>query len=187
MAACRASSSTHSADSWPPRLAIHSSPSRFAARLRSSTMPHGQRRRTEPGLVVSRGDIFWIEADKTRGAVAGARIRTCSCERTSSTTPASARRRLRIELEPSQGLSARQCPPRAGTDGPSVVIVSQASCVYKARLGQYIGSLSRARVRWLPGYASYNKPFIAVAGVRGVRPGGSFGPVPVRVAQGRVG
>jgi hypothetical protein len=72
MAACRASSSTRSPGSWRPRLAIHSSPSRFAARLRSSTTPHGQRRRTEPGLVVSRGDIFWIEADKTRGAVAGA-------------------------------------------------------------------------------------------------------------------
>jgi hypothetical protein len=67
------------------------------------------------------------------------------------------------------------------------VIVSQAFCVYKARLSRCIDSLSTARVRRLPGYASYNEPFIAVTGVGGVRPGVSLGPVPVRGAQCRVG
>lgn len=154
-------------------------------------MLHGQRRRTrirprrQPRRRLSGSRPIRREAQSLR-----LRIRTWSRKRTSSTTPASApswsARRARTFARSRSPATSSSSRERRASGGPGV-IASQASCAYKARLGRCIGSLSTARVRWLPGYASYNKPFIAVASVRGVRPGVSFGPVPVRGAQCRVG
>lgn len=99
---------------------------------------------------VNRGDLFWIVADETRGSFPGvphphvvvqedvfnhSRISTvvvCAL----SSNPNKAREPGNVLLEPGEGGLARQ----------SVVIATQVSCVPKARLGAYIGSLSSDRV-----------------------------------------
>ncbi|WP_371736024.1 type II toxin-antitoxin system PemK/MazF family toxin [Acidovorax sp. SRB_14] len=103
-----------------------------------------------PLRVVRRGDIFWIAADETRGSFPGSphphvvvqedvfnhsRISTVIvCALSSNLHKAS--EPGNVLLEPSEGDLERQ----------SVVIASQVSCIYKARLGSYIGSLSEARI-----------------------------------------
>ena len=99
---------------------------------------------------INRGDIFWVAADETRGAVPGvphphvvvqedvfnhSRVSTVIvCCLSSNLRKAS--ERGNILLEPGEGELERQ----------SVVVASQISCVYKARLDGYIGALSQARV-----------------------------------------
>ncbi|WP_425601687.1 type II toxin-antitoxin system PemK/MazF family toxin [Dyella subtropica] len=107
----------------------------------------------QPGVdprIASRGDIFWIGADETRGSLPGSphphvivqedvfnhsRIGTvivCAL----STNLHKASEPGNVLLEPGEG----------GLERQSVVVSSQVSCVYKTRLGAYIGSLSQARI-----------------------------------------
>lgn len=106
-------------------------------------LPHGHAQ-------VNRGDIFWIPADETKGSIPGAphphvvvqedvfnhsRIGTVvvcalSSNLGKATEPGN------VLLEPGEGGLKRQ----------SVVIASQVSCVYKTRLGAYVGALSSGRI-----------------------------------------
>jgi mRNA interferase MazF len=99
---------------------------------------------------ISRGGIFWIAADPSKGSVPGSphphvvvqddvfnvsRISTVIvCALSSNLHRAS--EPGNVLLEPGEGALERQ----------SVVVASQVSCVYKARLGAYVGSLSQARI-----------------------------------------
>ncbi|MGH8081337.1 MAG: type II toxin-antitoxin system PemK/MazF family toxin [Lysobacter sp.] len=99
---------------------------------------------------MNRGDVFWIAADESKGSVPGvahphvvvqddvfnhSRIGTVVvCALTSNLGRAS--EPGNVLLEPGEGGLARQ----------SVVVVSQVSSLYKARLGERIGSLSDERV-----------------------------------------
>ena len=105
--------------------------------------------RTDPGAV-NRGDIFWIAADETKGSVPGirhphvvvqedvfnhSRIGTVIvCALSSNLHKAS--EPGNVLLDPGEGNLERQ----------SAVIASQVSCLYKTHLGDYIGSLSQARI-----------------------------------------
>lgn len=99
---------------------------------------------------IHRGDLFWLPPDPVRGSVPGAphphvvvqddlfnhsRIGTVVVCALSSNL-ARAAEPGNLLLQPNEGGLARQ----------SVVVVSQLSCVYKARLGEHIGSLSAQRV-----------------------------------------
>jgi mRNA interferase MazF len=99
---------------------------------------------------ISRGDVYWIAPDDSRGEVPGyshphvvvqddvfnhSRITTVVvCALTSNlnrvTEPGN------VLLEPGEGNLPRQ----------SVVVVSQIASVEKARLGEWVGALSDARV-----------------------------------------
>lgn len=99
---------------------------------------------------VSRGEIFWIAADEAKGSIPGtphphvvvqedvfnhSRIGTvivCAL----STNLRKASEPGAVLLDMGEGSLERQ----------SVVVASQISCVYKSRLGAYIGSLSQERV-----------------------------------------
>ena len=100
--------------------------------------------------VVHRGDIFWVAADETRGSVPGvqhphvvvqedvfyhSRISTVVvCALSSNLHKASEPGNVLLELG------------EGGLERQSVVIASQISCLYKARLGAYIGALTQERV-----------------------------------------
>jgi mRNA interferase MazF len=97
------------------------------------------------------GDIFWIEADPSRGSIPGSphphvvvqddvfnrsRISTIIvCALTSNLNRATEPGNVR--LEHGEGKLEKQ----------SVVVVSQVSSVYKTRLGEHIGTLSDQRVQ----------------------------------------
>ncbi|MEH6419935.1 type II toxin-antitoxin system PemK/MazF family toxin [Pseudomonas sp. CGJS7] len=99
---------------------------------------------------VQQGDLFWLPPDPSRGSVPGvphphvvvqddlfnrSRISTvvvCAL----SSNPARASEPGNVLLELGEG----------GLGKRSVVVVSQVSCVYKARLGERIGALSPERV-----------------------------------------
>jgi mRNA interferase MazF len=97
------------------------------------------------------GDIFWIEADASRGSTPGSphphvvvqddvfnrsRISTVIvCALTSNLNRAT--EPGNVLLEPGEGSLGKQ----------SVVVVSQVSSVYKTRLGAHIGTLSSERVQ----------------------------------------
>jgi len=100
---------------------------------------------THSGLI-SQGDLYWIGPDETRGSVPGhphpyvvvqddlfnrSRISTVVvCALTSNLNRAN--EPGNVLLEPGEGNLARH----------SVIVVSQVSCLYKARLGTRIGALS---------------------------------------------
>lgn len=100
--------------------------------------------------IVHRGDLFWIDSDASRGSIPGhahphvvvqedvfnhSRIGTVIvCALTSN---------LHRAVEPGNVLLELG---EAGLIKQSVVVVSQVSCVYKHRLGAYIGRLSSERV-----------------------------------------
>ena len=101
--------------------------------------------------VINQGDVFWIEADPSRGAIPGSphphvvvqedvfnrsRISTVIvCALTSNLNRAT--EPGNVLLEPGEGSLEKQ----------SVVVVSQVSSVYKTRLGEHIGTLSAVRVQ----------------------------------------
>ncbi len=112
-------------------------------------------RNTEPHpgtapATINRGDLFWIEADESRGSIPGSphphvviqddvfnrsRISTVIvCALTSNLKRATEPGNILLEI--GEGNLTRQ----------SVVVVSQVSSVYKARLGERIGALSDERV-----------------------------------------
>lgn len=108
-----------------------------------------QRLTTHAGTV-AQGEVYWIGPDETRGSVPGhphpyvivqddlfnrSRIGTVVvCALTSN---------LNRATEPGNVLLD---PDEGGLDKQSVVVVSQVSCLYKARLGLKIGSLSSRRI-----------------------------------------
>ncbi|MEP7123817.1 MAG: type II toxin-antitoxin system PemK/MazF family toxin [Byssovorax sp.] len=99
---------------------------------------------------IHRGDLFWIEPDESRGSIPGSphphvviqddvfnrsRITTVVvCALTSNLKRASEPGNVLLDV--GEGGLTRQ----------SVVVVSQVSSVYKARLGERIGELSEERV-----------------------------------------
>jgi mRNA interferase MazF len=99
---------------------------------------------------IRRGDLFWVEADDTRSSVPGvahphvvlqddlfnrSRIHTVVvCALTSNLNRAN--EPGNVLLEPGEANLTRQ----------SVVVVSQLSSLLKTELGEYIGTLSAARV-----------------------------------------
>ena len=99
---------------------------------------------------INRGDLFWIEADESRGSIPGSphphvviqddvfnrsRISTVIvCALTSNLKRATEPGNILLEV--GEGNLSKQ----------SVVVVSQVSSVYKARLGERIGALSDDRV-----------------------------------------
>ena len=103
-----------------------------------------------PPVRINRGDVFWIEPDDSRGAVPSyshphvvvqddvfnhSRITTVVvCALTSNLHRAN--EPGNVLLDAGEGNLPKQ----------SVVVVSQVSSVDKARLGEYIGSLSDSRV-----------------------------------------
>ena len=108
------------------------------------------RRLPLPPTDISQGDVFWVDPDETRGSVPGqahphvvlqddvfnrSRISTVIvCALTSNMNRAT--EPGNVLLDPGEG----------NLDKQSVIVVSQVSCLYKARLGARIGSLSRQRV-----------------------------------------
>lgn len=100
---------------------------------------------------IRQGDVFWIEADPSRGSIPGSphphvvvqddvfnrsRISTVIvCSLTSNLNRAT--EPGNVLLEPGEGSLEKQ----------SVVVVSQVSSVYKTRLGAHIGTLSHDRVQ----------------------------------------
>jgi mRNA interferase MazF len=107
-------------------------------------------RRSDRALTVSRGDIFWVEADETKGSIPGiphphlvvqddvfnrSRVATVIvCALTSNLNRAS--EPGNVLLEAGEGNLPKQ----------SVVISSQISSIDKSRLGARIGALSGSRV-----------------------------------------
>ena len=99
---------------------------------------------------INRGSLFWIEPDESRGSIPGSphphvviqddvfnrsRISTVVvCALTSNLHRANEPGNVLLEV--GEGNLAKQ----------SVVVVSQVSAVYKARLGERIGALSDGRV-----------------------------------------
>ena len=100
---------------------------------------------------IRQGDVFWIEADPSRGSIPGvphphvvvqddvfnrSRISTVIvCALTSNLNRAT--EPGNVLLEPGEGNLEKQ----------SVVVVSQVSSVYKTRLGAHVGTLSGERVQ----------------------------------------
>jgi mRNA interferase MazF len=100
--------------------------------------------------IINQGDIFWIAADESRGSLPGvphphvvvqedvfnhSRILTVVvCALT--TNRARANEPGNVCLDPGEG----------HLEKPSIVVVSQIACVYKSRLGEYIGTLCSARI-----------------------------------------
>lgn len=109
-----------------------------------------QEETTNAPVTIHRGDLFWIEADESRGSVPGithphlviqddvfnrSRIQTVIvCALT--TNLSRAHEPGNVLLEPGEG----DLPKR------SVLVVSQVSSVEKSRLGECIGALSERRV-----------------------------------------
>lgn len=101
--------------------------------------------------IVSRGEIYWVEPDETRGSVPGerhphlvisedlfnhSRIGTVVvCRLTSN--PARASEPGNVLLEAGEG----------GLPKRSVVVVSHLASLYKSRLGELVGTLSDERVQ----------------------------------------
>lgn len=110
-------------------------------------------REAEPGPaggVVSRGDIYWIAADETRGSVPGVahphvvvQEDVFNHSRIGTVVVCALSSNLRKATEPGNVLLELG---EGGLERQSVVVSSQVSTVYKSRLGAYIGSLSRTRV-----------------------------------------
>jgi mRNA interferase MazF len=117
----------------------------FVAMVREEQMQHAG---TE--LQINYGDIFWVEADESTGAISGSphphvvvqddvfnhsRIPTVVvCSLSSNLQRASEPGVVLLEL--GEGGLARQ----------SIVIASQVSSIHKSRLGKRIGSLAHPRV-----------------------------------------
>lgn len=97
------------------------------------------------------GDIFWIEADPTRGSVPGSphphvvvQDDLFNRSRISTVVVCALTSNLNRATEPGNFLLE---PGEGNLDRQSVVVVSQVSSVYKTRLGEHIGTLSGERVQ----------------------------------------
>jgi mRNA interferase MazF len=99
---------------------------------------------------IGRGDIFWIAPDDTRGSLPGAphphvvvQEDVFNRSRIGTVVVCALSTNLRKAAEPGNVLLESG---EGGLERQSVVVASQISCVYKSRLGAYIGSLSQMRV-----------------------------------------
>jgi mRNA interferase MazF len=100
--------------------------------------------------VISRGDVFWVAADETRGSIPGVphphvvvQEDVFNHSRISTVIICALSSNLRKASEPGGVLLEAG---EGGLKRQSVVVSSQVSCVYKSRLGAYLGSVSQARV-----------------------------------------
>lgn len=99
---------------------------------------------------IHRGDLFWIGPDPARGSIPGSphphvvvQDDVFNHSRISTVVVCALSSNLNRANEPGNVLLE---PGEGGLPRQSVVVVSQVSCLYKTRLGEYIGSLSQARV-----------------------------------------
>lgn len=99
---------------------------------------------------VSRGEIFWIAADEAKGSIPGTphphvvvQEDVFNHSRIGTVIVCALSTNLRKASEPGAVLLDIG---EGGLERQSVVVASQISCVYKSRLGAYIGSLSQERV-----------------------------------------
>lgn len=99
----------------------------------------------------NQGDIFWIEADPSRGSIPGSphphvvvQEDVFNRSRISTVIVCALTSNLNRATEPGNVLLA---PGEGSLEKQSVVVVSQVSSVYKARLGEHIGTLSHERVQ----------------------------------------
>jgi mRNA interferase MazF len=100
--------------------------------------------------VISQGDVYWIEADRLRPYVPGpshphAVVQTdaLNASRISTVVVCALTSNMKRANEPS---NVPLDPDEAGLSRPSIVVVGQVSTVEKADLGEYVGTLSAARV-----------------------------------------
>lgn len=100
--------------------------------------------------MINRGDIFWIEADESRGSVPGiahphvvVQDDVFNHSRVHSVIVCALISNLKRASEPGNVLLD---PGEGDLPKQSVVVVSQISSVQKARLGERIGALSHERV-----------------------------------------
>jgi mRNA interferase MazF len=100
---------------------------------------------------VQQGDVFWLEADPSRGSIPGAphphvvlQDNVFNRSRISTVIVCALTSNLNRATEPGNVLLE---PAEGGLEKQSVVVVSQVSSVYKARLGEHIGTLSAERVQ----------------------------------------
>lgn len=98
----------------------------------------------------AQGELYWIEADETRGSVPGyphphvvVQDDVFNRSRISTVVVCALTTNLNRAHEPGNVLLAQG---EGGLEKQSVVVVSQLSCLYKWRLGTKIGSLSEARI-----------------------------------------
>jgi mRNA interferase MazF len=99
---------------------------------------------------VNRGDIFWIAADESKGAIPGVphphvvvQEDVFNHSRIGTVIVCALSTNLRKATEPGNVLLD---PGEGGQQKQSVVVASQISSLYKARLGARIGTLSPTRV-----------------------------------------
>jgi len=97
------------------------------------------------------GDIFWIEADPSRGSIPGSphphvvvQDDVFNRSRISTVVVCALTSNLNRATEPGNVLLE---PGEGSLEKRSVVVVSQVSSIYKTRLGAQIGSLSSKRVQ----------------------------------------
>lgn len=102
------------------------------------------------GSLINRGDIFWVAADASIGAISGAphphvvvQSDVFNHSRIATVVVCSLSSNLKRVAEPGVVLLD---PGEGGLERQSVVIASQVSSIDKGRLGQRIGSLSSERV-----------------------------------------
>ncbi|RDZ28954.1 type II toxin-antitoxin system PemK/MazF family toxin [Lysobacter silvisoli] len=100
--------------------------------------------------LIHRGDLYWIAADESKGGVPGAphphlivQDDVFNHSRIGTVVVCALSTNLRKATEPGNVLLE---PGEGGLERQSVVVATQVSCVYKARLGECIGALSQARV-----------------------------------------
>ena len=133
-------------DTFPSKLTHHP----LALSIRSH---NSMDRQTQPqpfSRTVNRGDIYWIAADPAKGSVPGVphphvvvQDDVFNHSRIGTVVVCALSSNLRRATEPGNVLLD---PCEGGLGRQSVVIASQVSCVYKARLGELIGTLLPARV-----------------------------------------
>ena len=99
---------------------------------------------------INRGELYWIAADPTKGAVPGVphphlvvQDDVFNHSRIGTVIVCALSSNLRKAAEPGNVLLD---PGEGGLMRQSVVVSSQVSCLYKARLGDRIGALSPERV-----------------------------------------
>ncbi|KRD39770.1 PemK family transcriptional regulator [Lysobacter sp. Root916] len=104
----------------------------------------------EHARVVNQGEVFWLPPDPTKGSIPGAphphvivQDDVFNHSRIGTVVVCALSSNLNRASEPGNLLLD---PDEGGLSKRSVVVVSQVSTVYKARLGERIGSLSGERV-----------------------------------------
>jgi mRNA interferase MazF len=101
--------------------------------------------------MIHQGDVFWLEADPTRGSIPGSphphvvvQDDVFNRSRMSTVIVCALTSNLNRAIEPGNVLLE---PGEGHLEKQSVVVVSQVSSVYKTRLGENIGTLSHERVQ----------------------------------------